>query len=275
MTIAPRIEVFTQLSCSRLHHSYNHTASTWFEAASVLPPIAPLYFGLDPLGPQFNPEQDPALTVLDPTEDEPWDEGETGGDDPRRLPSPRCISDPAVQAGTGMYLRPTTSSTNVHLVSPNPNYIYHNHGFTECFDNWMVGPIWRAPRANQGSRNRHPRLVHYVAIFTIFYLAFVQLLHIRDLTFILASTPSSPLSSHGHKLLIIAPVIEGLLGGWSTLQSATSAYISDCTSSGSRASMFSRFTGVSFLGFGVRTVVLILMRDTKINHSLVQSSVVG
>ncbi len=68
--------------------------------------------------------------------------------------------------------------------------------------------------------------------------------------FILVSTPSSPLSlsQHGHKLLLLAPIIEGTLGGWSTLQAATSAYISDCTSSGSRAHIFSRFSGVSFLG---------------------------
>lgn len=69
--------------------------------------------------------------------------------------------------------------------------------------------------------------------------------------FILVSTPHSPFASHGHKLLIVAPVIEGLLGGWSTLQSTTSAYISDCTSSGSRASVFSRFAGVFFFGFSM------------------------
>lgn len=56
---------------------------------------------------------------------------------------------------------------------------------------------------------------------------------------------------HGHKLLIISPIIEGLLGGWSTLQSATSAYVSDCTSDGSRAKIFSRFTGVFFFGFAI------------------------
>lgn len=71
---------------------------------------------------------------------------------------------------------------------------------------------------------------------------------VSDLIFILVSTPSSPLSAHGHKLIFIAPVIEGLLGGWSTLQSATSAYLSDCTSSGSRASIFSRFSGVFYIG---------------------------
>lgn len=43
-------------------------------------------------------------------------------------------------------------------------------------------------------------------------------------------------------------MIEGALGGWSTLQASTSAYVSDCTSSGSRAHIFSRFTGVTYLG---------------------------
>jgi MFS family permease len=73
--------------------------------------------------------------------------------------------------------------------------------------------------------------------------------------FILVSTPSSPLSKHGHKLLIVAPIIEGLLGGYSTLQSGTSAYLSDCTSSGSRAFIFSRFAGVVYLGFSIGPVI--------------------
>ena len=73
--------------------------------------------------------------------------------------------------------------------------------------------------------------------------------------FILVSTPSSPFSKHGHKLLLVAPVIEGLLGGYSTLQSGTSAYLSDCTSSGSRAYIFSRFAGVVYLGFSIGPVI--------------------
>ncbi|PCH42581.1 MFS general substrate transporter [Wolfiporia cocos MD-104 SS10] len=58
-------------------------------------------------------------------------------------------------------------------------------------------------------------------------------------------------AAHGHKLLIISPMIEGLLGGWQTLQAAINAYVSDCTSDGSRAQIFSRFTGVSFFGLSV------------------------
>ncbi len=60
-----------------------------------------------------------------------------------------------------------------------------------------------------------------------------------------------PFSGHGHRVLIFAPIVEGLLGGSSTLQAAISSYISDCTSSGSRAHIFSRFTGLFYIGFSV------------------------
>ncbi|KAF7318055.1 hypothetical protein HMN09_00313200 [Mycena chlorophos] len=78
---------------------------------------------------------------------------------------------------------------------------------------------------------------------------------LTDVSFILAATPGSPLAAHARKLVLIAPVFEGFFGGWSTLQSTTSAYISDCTSSGSRASVFSRFSGVEFLGFAAGPII--------------------
>ncbi|KAF8206384.1 hypothetical protein K438DRAFT_1817102 [Mycena galopus ATCC 62051] len=173
MTLAPRIEVFTQLSCSRLHHSYNRTATatTWTEAStSVMPVYAPLYFGLDPLGPQFNYESkpDPVLPFLDPADDEPWDDDDTGGDDPRRLPSSRCMSDPAVQAGAARIQ--TIFTTTMGLLSALTTGFWGRFG------------------------ERHGRTK--VLAFSVFGLL------LTDLTFILASTPSSPLSSHGHKLLL-------------------------------------------------------------------------
>ena len=64
---------------------------------------------------------------------------------------------------------------------------------------------------------------------------------ITDFTFAAISIPNSPFMRHGHALLVVAPFFEGLLGGWSSLQGATSAYISDCTSDGSRSYIFSRF----------------------------------
>ena len=45
--------------------------------------------------------------------------------------------------------------------------------------------------------------------------------------------------------------MEGILGGQVALQKAISAYISDCTSDGSRAHIFSRFSGVSYVGFAL------------------------
>lgn len=76
----------------------------------------------------------------------------------------------------------------------------------------------------------------------------LTLIH-SDLAFAFASTTSSRLSSHSHKLLLFAPFVEGILGGQTVLQTAISAYISDCTSDGSRAYIFSRFAGVSYFGF--------------------------
>jgi MFS family permease len=72
-----------------------------------------------------------------------------------------------------------------------------------------------------------------------------------ELAFAFASTMSSPLSRHGHKLLLFASFVEGILGGQATIQAAISAYVSDCTSDGSRAHIFSRFLGVSYVGFSI------------------------
>ncbi|CAK5269155.1 unnamed protein product [Mycena citricolor] len=222
MTLAPRIEVFTQLSCSRLHHSYNHTRAI-DPPPPFVPPRGPLYFSGDPLGPQLVPSDNaPILAFVgEPTNNEPWDDTDTGGDDVRRLPSARCMADPAVQAGAARLQ--TIFTTTMGLLS----------AFTTSW--------W----GHFGERHGRTRVLAFTTIGLL----------MTDLIFILSSTPSSPFSSHGHKLLLVAPIIEGLLGSASTLQSSTSAYISDCTSSGSRASVFSRFTGVSFLGFGLGPII--------------------
>ena len=77
----------------------------------------------------------------------------------------------------------------------------------------------------------------------------------RDLIFILVSTPHNLLATHSHKLLVLAPIAEGLLGGWSSFSSANTAYIADCTSPGSRATIFARFTGVLSLGLALGPVI--------------------
>ena len=103
MTLAPRLEVYTQLACNNLygHHEWNHTRHTTTNFAFDIANI-PLYASIDPLGPHLHPyslfpELETTLisnsshrsVINDDTDDT---------EDPRRIPSPRCVSDPAVQA---------------------------------------------------------------------------------------------------------------------------------------------------------------------------------
>ncbi|KZP25098.1 MFS general substrate transporter [Athelia psychrophila] len=142
-------------------------------------------------------------------------------DDPRDLPSEHCSLDPAVQAGTARIQTILTITSGV---------------LSALTTGW-----W----GRFGERHGRTRVLSLTTLGLL----------LTDMTFILVSTPQSIFSSHGHKLLIIAPFIEGVLGGWSTLQSATTAYVSDCTSDGSRAQIFSRFTGVFYIGLSLGPIV--------------------
>ncbi|EEB93435.1 hypothetical protein MPER_07903, partial [Moniliophthora perniciosa FA553] len=190
MTLAPRVEVFTQLSYPQGPH---------------LSPILIANTGASPVIPT-----DSSFNLLQSNDD-----GED--DDPRKLPSPQCMSNVVVQAGAA---RLQTIMTTIMGLLSALSTGYWGH-FSE----------------------RHGR-TRVLALSTLG-------LFLTDLTFILVSTPGLPFSAHGHKLLIVAPFIEGVLGGWSTLQSACSSYVSDCTSAGSRANIFSRFMGVFYLGFSI------------------------
>lgn len=67
----------------------------------------------------------------------------------------------------------------------------------------------------------------------------------------LVSLRHLPLKHHGHKLILLAPIFEGLFGSWPTLQANMNAYLSDITPQGSAARMFSRFMGILYIGFAV------------------------
>ena len=92
-----------------------------------------------------------------------------------------------------------------------------------------------------------------------------------DLAFALVSRPSSPFSGHSHKFLLLAPAIEGMLGGQATFSAAVSAYISDCTSDGSRSHIFSRFAGVSYIGYALGPTIGAFL----IRHPLVHAQSFG
>ena len=63
----------------------------------------------------------------------------------------------------------------------------------------------------------------------------------------------------------MAPIIEGLLGGFPSVQSATFSYLSDCTSPGSRAKIFSRFTGAFYIGSAIGPII----SDFLVQHPIV------
>jgi hypothetical protein len=97
MTLAPRVEVFTQLSCNALR--YNHTSSVASPKPDLHNHYTPIYFSLDPAGPTLAPSHFHPSDVTFPLSITITDHGDDDDEDPRRIPSNRCISDPAVQAG--------------------------------------------------------------------------------------------------------------------------------------------------------------------------------
>ena len=89
MTLASRVEVFTELSCRRLHvNCYNHTSIPDVQGTAYLPVDASPSFALLHL-----PSAPPMHSL-----EESQGDGVSEGDDPRVIPGKKCVSDPAVQA---------------------------------------------------------------------------------------------------------------------------------------------------------------------------------
>jgi hypothetical protein len=129
----------------------------------------------------------------------------------------------------------------------------------------LVGTLRSEAWPDQGPRGLYPRPPHDVTLLRCSLPRSLTSIH-SDLAFGFASTTSSRLSHHGYKSLLFASAVEGILGGQATLQAAISAYISDCTSDGSRAHIFSRFLGVSYVGFSLGPTLGALF----IRHPLLQ-----
>ncbi|GAA5901584.1 uncharacterized protein JCM6883_000266 [Sporobolomyces salmoneus] len=62
-----------------------------------------------------------------------------------------------------------------------------------------------------------------------------------------------------YNFLLLGPILDGLLGGFSTAQATTNAYLSDCTSPGSRARIFSLLAGLMFAGFALGPILSSLL----------------
>ncbi|KIK55823.1 hypothetical protein GYMLUDRAFT_47565 [Collybiopsis luxurians FD-317 M1] len=219
--MAPRIEVYTQLACVSVyrHHTQGQQQTSNQSWADSLGTHAlPFFLTSDPLGPHI-PEY---LSITSPLAANASPSIPTAQFiSENNPPSSRCGSDPAIQKEAARIQ--TTLTTTMGLLS-------------------ALSTGWWGHFSERHGRTR------VLALSTLG-------LFITDLAFILVATPGSRFAAHGHILLVIAPFIEGLLGGWSTVQSTTSAYVSDCTSPGSRATIFSRFIGIFFLGTSIGPVM--------------------
>lgn len=105
MTIAPRVQVFTQISCNAIygHDVYDHTKSNITTAAALrhynsyhthFSTHNSVVRSEQPLEVDFSP----ALDLIPSEQPYPSPDDDDDEPDPRRPPSERCIKDPAVQA---------------------------------------------------------------------------------------------------------------------------------------------------------------------------------
>lgn len=102
MTLAPRVQVYTQLSCNAVygHDVYDHTSDNHTLVSSSLSSAsAHFYSALDPAGPALLQASTLPLFESGSYVSFSSDEDDEDEPDPRRTPSKRCLSDPKVTAG--------------------------------------------------------------------------------------------------------------------------------------------------------------------------------
>ncbi|CAE6515654.1 unnamed protein product [Rhizoctonia solani] len=214
MTLAPRVEVFTRIACDELR---------------IEPDVLRNYSSAN-LGLSIDLDQSLALVFVAPQPRLPGRAhlatvAHFGNDnnlhaipDSTPISSDMCRADPAVQQGAAklqtfvLVLAGTLSSLTA--------------GFWGQFG------------------DKHGRKV-------VISLGIFGMLA-SDCVFLLAASQSTnPTYSFltASRILVISPIVEGLLGGFPTLQAGLNAYISDSTHAGtSRAKIFARFFGFLFAG---------------------------
>nr|XP_019043904.1 hypothetical protein I302_07179 [Kwoniella bestiolae CBS 10118]OCF22834.1 hypothetical protein I302_07179 [Kwoniella bestiolae CBS 10118] len=86
-------------------------------------------------------------------------------------------------------------------------------------------------------------------------IAFVEIgLLLNEICFIVvANFPY--LVPGGYRALLFGPIVEGLLGGYSTISATLNAYVSDITPDGSRVTIFARISGLFMAGFALGPVL--------------------
>lgn len=117
MTLAPRVQVYTQLSCNAVygHDVYDHTNHSHTAKSFATLSNATAYPDVVTFGPLVDEQgthilnlrfSSTAAAAASPEDDEP---------DPRAVPSKRCLADPKVQAGAARIQ--TIMTTTMGLLS--------------------------------------------------------------------------------------------------------------------------------------------------------------
>ncbi|EJD49683.1 MFS general substrate transporter [Auricularia subglabra TFB-10046 SS5] len=221
MVLAPRVEVYTTIACRALvpvHHTNSGLPHTTHPALPL-----PLSYPLQSLGTAFGTLlglADPTLQLQAPHVAVAFNNNTVTDDDDEpvtTLPPKECLKNPRVLAAAAKIQTLMTITMGI------------------------MSSITGGPWGQFGDRHGR-RAVIFISSFGLMFV---------DVVFVLVSIPHSMFSGHGHKFLLVAPFVEGLLGGWTTFQAATNAYISDCTDHGSRARIFSRVSGIFYVGFAL------------------------
>ncbi|KAI9461197.1 major facilitator superfamily domain-containing protein [Lactarius psammicola] len=184
MTLAPRVEVYTQIACRALHVS---PVSDIVPAPPLHPPGS-LVRASDAVRVQF---QDAPVKKYD-----------------------ECTGDPNVQARAAR-IQASVKTTESILSA--------------------VTTGWLSHLSDRSGRKGILALSMFGALF-------------MDFVYILVSNPSTVFGRHGEAFIIVAPLVEGVLGAQSTYNGITHAYVTDCTPDGSRAKIFATMQGMLNIG---------------------------
>ncbi|KAL1662938.1 major facilitator superfamily-domain-containing protein [Schizophyllum commune] len=214
MTLAPRVQVFTQLSCNTILHQDSTSLDQFSQSAYTLAQnYTPSYSSLI----SHDVDSLPYAIFVESND----------VDVSSAAPRSFCTSDPRVQRGAARMqtIMMTTMGFLSALTTGWWGHFGERHGRTKVLALSLFGMLLTD--------------IVFILVGTSVFKA-----PVRD------DSIFSFLTSHtvSRALLLLVPALEGALGGYATIQSQSSAYISDCTSPGSRSHIFSRFTGVFFLG---------------------------
>ncbi|KAF8583728.1 MFS general substrate transporter [Ramaria rubella] len=209
MTMAPRIEVYTQIACDDIHPSLTSPPPLSPNASLSFPLTLSDFHLASPL--MFDSTIPPTL-LYTPQSIEMVHRDEKDNFHVA-TPSDDCLRDPAVQSrAAGIQ---ATLGTIVGVLSI------------------ITAGYWGQISDAFGRKT--------VLSLILFGMTF------HDIIYIMVSIPNSVFKRHAWGFLVLGPVVEGSLGGLTTLHAAEHAFQADFAQSGSRATVFAYFQGASYI----------------------------